>query len=65
MALSRMTEAVEDGSYPLARPALHLQRCQRDEGEKPQVAEFINYYLTFVMEEVEAPLATSRLAMLR
>ena len=46
-------EAVEDATYPLARP-LFIYSDATVMAEKPQVAEFINYYLTYVMEEVEA-----------
>ncbi|NWF80910.1 MAG: PstS family phosphate ABC transporter substrate-binding protein [Chloroflexi bacterium] len=46
------TEAtVEDGSYPLARP-LFIYSAKEIMDAKPQVAAFINYYLTFVNEEV-------------
>ncbi|MFO7539917.1 MAG: PstS family phosphate ABC transporter substrate-binding protein [Chloroflexota bacterium] len=46
-------QSVEDGTYPLARP-LFIYSDATVMAEKPQVAEFINYYLTYVMEEVEA-----------
>jgi phosphate transport system substrate-binding protein len=46
-------QTVEDGTYPLARP-LFIYSDATVMAEKPQVAEFINFYLTFVMEEVEA-----------
>ncbi len=42
---------VEDGSYPLARP-LFLYTTAKIMQEKPQVASFINYYLTNVDEEI-------------
>lgn len=43
--------AVEDGSYALARP-LFIYSDATIMNEKPQVAAFINFYLTFVNEEV-------------
>jgi phosphate transport system substrate-binding protein len=45
-------ETVETGDYPLARPLF----IYSDAGilkDKPQVAAFINFYLTNVNEEVE------------
>jgi phosphate transport system substrate-binding protein len=42
---------VEDGSYPLSRP-LFLYTTAKIMQEKPQVASFINYYLTYVDEEI-------------
>jgi len=44
---------VEDGSYPLARP-LFLYTTAQIMQEKPQVASFINYYLTYVNEEISS-----------
>jgi len=44
-------ETVEDGSYPLARP-LFLYTTAKIMQEKPQVTAFINYYLTYVDEEI-------------
>ena len=44
---------VEDGSYPLARP-LFLYSSAKIMQEKSQVASFINYYLTYVDEEISA-----------
>jgi phosphate transport system substrate-binding protein len=44
-------ENVENGSYPLARP-LFLYSDANIMQAKPQVADFINFYLTFVNEEV-------------
>jgi phosphate transport system substrate-binding protein len=44
-------ETVEDGSYPLSRP-LFLYTTAQIMQEKPQVASFINYYLTYVDEEI-------------
>jgi phosphate transport system substrate-binding protein len=41
----------EDGSYPLARP-LFIYSTASIMQEKPQVADFINFYLTFVNEEI-------------
>jgi phosphate transport system substrate-binding protein len=42
---------VEDGSYPLARP-LFIYSTAKIMQEKPQVAAFVNYYLTYVDEEI-------------
>ncbi len=42
---------VEDGTYALARP-LFIYSDATVMAEKPQVAAFINFYLTFVNEEV-------------
>jgi phosphate transport system substrate-binding protein len=44
-------ENVENSSYPLARP-LFIYSDATIMAEKPQVAEFINFYLTFVNEEI-------------
>jgi phosphate transport system substrate-binding protein len=44
-------ESVNDGSYPLARP-LFIYSDAAIMQAKPQVAAFINYYLTHVNEEV-------------
>jgi len=44
-------ETAENGEYPLARPLFIYSSASIME-EKPQVAEFINYYLTYVNEEV-------------
>ena len=44
-------ESVDDGSYPLARP-LFIYSDAAILQAKPQVAAFINYYLTHVNEEV-------------
>jgi phosphate binding protein len=41
----------EDGSYPLARP-LYIYSDGKIMQEKPQVGAFINFYLTYVNEEV-------------
>jgi phosphate transport system substrate-binding protein len=43
--------SVEDGSYPLARP-LFLYTTAEILNEKPQVAAFLHFYLTFVNEEI-------------
>ncbi|HJS28192.1 MAG TPA: PstS family phosphate ABC transporter substrate-binding protein [Anaerolineales bacterium] len=43
--------SVEDGSYALARP-LFMYSDAAIMQEKPQVADFINFYLTYVNEEV-------------
>jgi phosphate transport system substrate-binding protein len=44
-------ENVDNGSYPLARP-LFIYSDAAILSEKPQVAAFINFYLSFVNEEV-------------
>lgn len=44
-------ETAESGEYPLARP-LFIYSDAKILQEKPQVAAFINFYLTFVNEEV-------------
>jgi len=44
-------ENVDNGSYPLARP-LFIYSDAAIMQAKPQVASFINFYLTFVNEEV-------------
>ena len=46
-------ETVNGGTYPLARP-LFLYSDASIMREKPQVAAFINFYLTYVTEEVTA-----------
>ena len=43
--------SVDDGTYPLARP-LFIYSDATIMSEKPQVASFINFYLTYVNEEV-------------
>ncbi|MCA9931163.1 MAG: phosphate ABC transporter substrate-binding protein PstS family protein, partial [Anaerolineales bacterium] len=43
--------SVDDGSYPLARP-LFIYSTADIMAEKPQVAAFINFFLTYVNEEV-------------
>jgi phosphate transport system substrate-binding protein len=43
--------SAEDGSYPLARP-LFIYSDATIMGDKPQVADFINYFLTYVNEEI-------------
>ncbi len=45
------TASVDDNSYPLARP-LFIYSDAKIMQEKPQVAAFINFYLTFVNEEI-------------
>ncbi len=45
-------ENVDMGSYPLARP-LFIYSDAGIIAAKPQVAAFINFYLTFVNEEIE------------
>ncbi len=44
-------DSAEDGTYPLARP-LFIYSDPGVMAEKPQVAAFINFYLTHVNEEV-------------
>jgi phosphate transport system substrate-binding protein len=44
-------ENVENGTYPLARP-LFIYSTAAIMQAKPQVAAFINFYLTYVQEEV-------------
>lgn len=44
-------ENVENGSYPLARP-LYIYSDATILNDKPQVAGFIDFYLTYVEEEV-------------
>jgi len=44
---------VEDGSYPLARP-LFIYTTAKIMQEKPQVAAFVNYYLSYVNEEISS-----------
>ena len=43
---------VDNGSYPLARP-LYIYSDAGIMAEKPQVAAFVNFYLTYVNEEIE------------
>jgi phosphate transport system substrate-binding protein len=45
-------ENVDNASYPLARP-LYIYSSAAIMQEKPQVADFINFFLTYVDEEVE------------
>jgi len=45
-------ENVDNASYPLARP-LYIYSDAGIMAEKPQVAAFINFYLTYVEEEIE------------
>jgi len=44
-------ETVEGGKYPLARP-LFLYTTAKIMQDKPQVAAFINYYLTYISDEI-------------
>ena len=44
-------ESAEDGSYPLSRP-LYIYSDASIMQAKPQVADFINFYLTYVNEEI-------------
>ncbi|HPD40869.1 MAG TPA: PstS family phosphate ABC transporter substrate-binding protein [Anaerolineae bacterium] len=46
-------ETVDNHTYPLARP-LFLYSDARIMQEKPQVAAFINFYLTYVNEEISS-----------
>ena len=46
------TANVDNGSYPLARP-LYIYSDAGIMAEKPQVAAFINFFLTYVDEEIE------------
>ena len=43
---------VDNGSYPLARP-LYIYSDAGIIAEKPQVAAFVNFFLTYVDEEIE------------
>ena len=43
---------VDNASYPLARP-LYIYSDAGIVAEKPQVAAFVNFYLTYVNEEIE------------
>jgi phosphate transport system substrate-binding protein len=43
--------SVDSGDYPLARP-LFIYSTAGIMSEKPQVADFINFYLTYVNEEI-------------
>lgn len=43
--------SAEDNSYPLSRP-LYIYSDAGIMAEKPQVADFINFYLSFVNEEI-------------
>ncbi len=45
-------ETAESGKYPLARP-LFIYSTAKIMQEKPQVASFINFYLTYVNEEIK------------
>jgi phosphate transport system substrate-binding protein len=45
-------ETAENGEYPLARP-LFIYSDASIMQSKPQVAAFINYFLTYVNEEIE------------
>jgi phosphate transport system substrate-binding protein len=44
-------QTVEDATYPLARPLFIYSTASIMEA-KPQVAAFINFYLSYVQEEV-------------
>jgi len=44
-------QSAESGDYPLSRP-LYIYSDTTIMREKPQVADFINFYLTFVNEEI-------------
>jgi phosphate transport system substrate-binding protein len=65
-------ETVDDTSYPLARPLFIYSDAGIMES-KPQVAAYINFFLTYVNEEIvdvgyfpapEADLSTARQAWL-
>ncbi len=43
--------SVDSGDYPLARP-LFIYSTAGIMTEKPQVADFVNFYLTYVNEEI-------------
>ncbi len=45
-------ETAENGKYPLARP-LFIYSTAKIMKDKPQVASFINFYLTYVNEEIK------------
>jgi phosphate transport system substrate-binding protein len=45
-------DTVESGDYPLARP-LFLYSTAQIMTEKPQVADFLNFYLTHVNDEID------------
>ena len=45
-------ENVDNASYPLARP-LFVYSTADIMAEKPQVADFLNFYLTYVNDEIE------------
>lgn len=45
-------DSVESGEYPLARP-LFIYSDATVMAEKPQVAAFVNFYLSYVNEEIE------------
>ena len=51
-SVAASAENVDNASYPLARP-LFIYSTAGIMQEKPQVADFINFYLSFVNEEVE------------
>jgi phosphate transport system substrate-binding protein len=46
-------ENAESGAYPLARP-LYIYSDATIMKDKPQVAAFINFFLSYVYEEIEA-----------
>ncbi len=51
--VSPALETAENGEYPLARP-LFIYSDATIMQEKPQVAAFINFYLTYVDEEIQS-----------
>jgi phosphate transport system substrate-binding protein len=61
-------ETVDDNTYPLARPLFMYTTAQIMQ-EKPQVAAFLNFYLTYVNEEITTvgyfPASTAALAAAR
>jgi phosphate transport system substrate-binding protein len=46
-------ETVDDGSYPMARP-LYMYSDAAIMQEKPQVAAYINFVLSYVNEEISS-----------
>jgi phosphate transport system substrate-binding protein len=52
-SVSPSAETAENGEYPLARPLFIYSDAQIMQS-KPQVAAFINFYLTYVNEEIQS-----------
>lgn len=46
-------DAVDSGEYPLARP-LYIYTTAGIMQDKPQVADFVDFYLTYVNDEIDA-----------